>query len=209
MEKGNRLMNDAPDRCAMGDDCYYEESAACFTEKDEKGDDAGDWDRSKDHYPKLKSVDGTLLPGNMRLMHVHCNRVDYSSLVLEARLLTLVDEGGQYLADEAIDGAMESHLRLLDGNRGRVPKGHGKALKTATRTALTISADLKSGAERSEGTPFLDRWRDRSTDVFRAKARVFRMKGDPPSADSATWDLWQRFVEQAKSISDVDGRGND
>lgn len=75
---------------------YYREGAGSFTEKKHP---PGDWGRSKDHYPQLKSLDGTLLPGNMRLMHVHCSRVDYSNLVLEARLLTLKDDQGQYLED--------------------------------------------------------------------------------------------------------------
>lgn len=192
-------MNDASDECAMGDDCYYKERAGSFTEKDQKDDPPGDWDRSKDHYPELKSLDGTLLPGNVRLMHVHCNRVDYSNLVLEARLLTLTDEDGQYLDDAAVDLAMECHLRLLDEHDGRVPKGH-KSLKSAIRIAREVNEGLKSGAGRAQETPFLDRWRARSTDVFRAEARKFRMKGESPRASPSSWNLWRRYVEWEKSI---------
>jgi hypothetical protein len=190
----DRTMIDASDQCAMGDDCYYREGAGSFTEKDQKDDPAGDWDKSKDHYPELKSLDGTLLPGNMRLMHVHCNRVDYSNLVLEARLLTLTDADGRYLKDMAVDRAMESHLRLLDENEGRVPKGH-KSLKFAIRIAREPNEGLNSGAEPVQETPLLDAWRTRSTDVFRVAAREFRMKGESPRAYPSTWSLWRRYVE--------------
>lgn len=191
-------MKDASDQCAMGDDCYCPGGAGSFTEKDQKNDPPGDWDRSKDHYPELKSFDGTLLPGNVRLMHVHCNRVDYSNLVLEARLLTLRDHDGTYLDDAAVDLAMESHLRLLDEDNGRVPKGH-KPLKSAISKAREINEALKPGAARVQETPFLDRWRKRSTDVFRAEASKFRMKGESPRANPSSWNLWQRYVEWQKS----------
>jgi hypothetical protein len=192
-------MNDASDECAMGDDCYYREGAGSFTEKAHPPDD---WGRSKDHYPQLKSLDGTLLPGNVRLMHVHCNRVDYSNLVLEARLLTLTDDHGQYLKDAAVDLAMETHLRLLKDNDGRVPPGH-KSLRSATRKAIESNEQLKSGAKELKTTPLLDRWRARSTDVFRAEARKFRMKGESPRADPSSWNLWRRYVEWEKSVPEV------
>lgn len=193
-----RWMNDASDKCAMGEDCYYSEGAGSFTPKEHP---PGDWNKSRDHYPDLKSFDGTLLPGNVRPMHVHCNRVDYSNLVLEARLLTLTDDDDRYLDDAAVDLAMESHLRLLDENHGRVPKGH-KSLKSAIRIAREVNEEVKSGAEQARETPLLDRWRARSTDVFRAEARKFRMKGQSPKADASSWDLWSRYVEWEKSIPD-------
>lgn len=194
-------MKDASDECAMGDDCYCPEGASSFTEKDRENDPPGDWDRSKDHYPELKSLDGTLLPGNVRLMHVHCNRVDYSNLILEARLLTLTDDDGKYLTDAAVDLAIESHLRLLDQNNGRVPKGHKKPLKSAIRTAREVNETLNSCARRVGETPLLDRWRARSTDVFRAEARKFRMKGESPMENPSSRELWQRHVESGKPIS--------
>ena len=193
----DRWMKDASDECAMGDDCYCPEGAGSFTEKHQKDDPPGDWDRSKNHYPKLKSLDGTLLPGNVRLMHVHCNRVDYSNLVLEARLLTLTDDDDKSLDDAAVDLAMESHLRLLAENNGRVPKGH-KPLKAAVRLAREQNQGLKSGAGHIEEAPFLDRWRARSSDVFRAEARNFRMKGESPRANPSSRALWERYVEWEK-----------
>ena len=195
----DRTMPDASDQCAMGDDCYCPNKARWFTKKDQKDDPPGDWDRSKDHYPELKSLDGTLLPGNVRLMHVHCNRVDYSNLVLEARLLTLTDDDDKYLDDAAVDLAMESHLRLLDQHHGRVPKGH-RPLKSAIRIAREENEGLRSGAGQVQETPFLDRWRARSTDVFRAEARRFRKKGEKPRQDPSSWNLWRRYVEWENSI---------
>ena len=183
----------------MRDDCYCPEGAGSFTEKDKKHHPPGDWDRSKDHYPDLKSLDGTLLPGNVRLMHVHCNRVDYSNLVLEARLLTLTDDQGRYLEDAAVDLAMDSHLRLLDENNGRVPKNH-RPLQSAIRNAREVSEALRSGAGPARETSLLDRWRERSTDVFRAKAKDFRTKGESPRANPSTWDLWQRYVVWGKPV---------
>ncbi|HYZ47243.1 MAG TPA: hypothetical protein VE712_06205, partial [Actinomycetota bacterium] len=62
-------MNHSLDECAMGEDCYNPLGPGSFAEKAHPPDD---WGKSKDHYPQLKSLDGTLLPGNVRLMHVHC-----------------------------------------------------------------------------------------------------------------------------------------
>lgn len=193
-------MNGALDECAMEGDCYYEEGAGSFIQKAQKDDRAGDWGRSKDHYPQLKSLNGTLLPGNVRLMHIHCNRVDYSNLVLEARLLTLKDDGDAYLHDRAVDHAMECHLVLLDEDEGRIPSGHKKSLKRATRLAREVNGELRSGKRRPQETPLLDRWRGRSTDTFRAKARDFRRKGELPCADPETWDLWSRYIEQTRPL---------
>ena len=191
------LMNDASDRCAMEGDCYcpHPDKDGWFTNRDS---DSADWDRTKDHYPQLKSLKGTLLPGNVRPMHTHCNRVDYRNLILEAWLLTLKDEEGRFLQKAAVDHAMESHLRALDGNHGRLPPGHGKPQKTATRIALRKNDELKAGAESSGETPLLDRWRLRSTSVFRDEAERFRKGGGTPSPE-----LW-RYVEGKRPVPDHD-----
>jgi hypothetical protein len=39
--------------------------------------DTSKWKLSVDHYPKLKSEGGSLVPWNVRIGHVHCNNVDY------------------------------------------------------------------------------------------------------------------------------------
>ncbi len=130
------------DRCAMGEDCYYPEGASAFTEKQHPPDD---WNRSKDHFPILKKDCGTLEPGNVRLMHVHCNRVDYSNLALEAHLLSLRDEDGQPMDQRVVDSAMETHLRLLAENSGRRPSGRS-AYKSASRDAHEMNDALRRDA---------------------------------------------------------------
>lgn len=121
------------DRCAMGQDCYCPEGPSAFTKKRHPPDL---WNRSKDHYPILKKDRGTLEAGNVRLMHNHCNKVDYKILELEARLLSLRDEDGQPLDPRAVDSAMETHLRLRAENSGRLPRGH-RAHRSASRERCT------------------------------------------------------------------------
>lgn len=38
----------------------------------------GKWAPSVDHYPTLKKDGGKLVLGNVRLAHVHCNKMDYA-----------------------------------------------------------------------------------------------------------------------------------
>ncbi len=117
------------DCCAMGEDCYCPEGPSAFTEKRHPPDV---WNRSKDHFPILSRDGGTLEAGNVRLMHNRCNKVDYKILELEAHLLSLRDEDGQPLNQRAVDSAMETHLRLLAENSGRLPKGRS-AYRFASR----------------------------------------------------------------------------
>ena len=100
----------------MGDDCYCPEGPSAFTKKRHPPDR---WNRSKDHFPILKRDGGTLKLGNVRLMHNHCNKVDYKILDLESHLLALRDEDGQPLDQRAIDSAMEMVLLRLSGREQR------------------------------------------------------------------------------------------
>lgn len=61
-------------RCEMPS-CYCPEGRRKF---DKKADRMPDWGLNADHYPTLKMDGGTLTPGNVRLAHVLCNRVDYA-----------------------------------------------------------------------------------------------------------------------------------
>lgn len=147
------------DRCAMGEDCYCPEGLSAFTKKQHPPDV---WNRSKDHFPILKKDRGTLEAGNVRLMHNHCNRVDYSNLALEAHLLSLRDEDGQPLDQRAVDSAMETHLRLLAENSGRLPKGRS-AYRFASREAQEMHDSVRRLSEPPRAkTPLLGRWRARS-----------------------------------------------
>lgn len=170
------------DRCAMGEDCYCPEGPSSFTMKQHPPDD---WNRSKDHFPILKKDRGTLEPGNVRLMHIHCNRVDYSNLALEAHLLSLRDEGGQSLDQRAVDAAMETHLRLLAENSGRLPGGRS-AYKSASREAQEMHDSLRRLTEPPAAeTPLLDRWRARSSNVMREAAAAARQQSLPDEPDES------------------------
>ncbi len=48
-----------------------------------------DWAPSPDHYPRLKKDGGHLVPWNVRLSHVHCNKMDYGWRV---RIRTMLEK---------------------------------------------------------------------------------------------------------------------
>jgi hypothetical protein len=164
------------DRCAMGEDCYCPEGPSAFTEKRHPPDR---WNRSKDHFPILKKDGGTLEAGNVRLMHNHCNKIDYSNLALEGHLLSLRDEDGQPLDQRAVDSAMETHLRLLAENSGRLPRGR-KRDRFAGREAHELHDLVRrlSESPRAE-TPLLDRWRARSSNAMREAEAATRQRSLP------------------------------
>jgi hypothetical protein len=113
----------------------------------------------------LKKDGGQLVPGNVRLMHIHCNRVDFAIIALEMHLLSLTDEDGAPLDRRAVAMAMEYHLQLLAQHHGRVPKGH-KSWASATRVALKQHQVVPTSSEGSSpqlDTARFDRWRQRST----------------------------------------------
>lgn len=60
-------------RCEMPH-CYCHKGRGYF---EPKSHPATEWQPSPDHYPRLKSDGGHLVPGNVRLAHVLCNRQDY------------------------------------------------------------------------------------------------------------------------------------
>jgi hypothetical protein len=166
----------------MGEDCYCPEGPSAFTKKRHPPDD---WNRSEDHFPILKKDRGTLEAGNVRLMHIHCNRVDYSNLALEAHLLSLRDEDGQPLDQRAVDSAMETHLRLLAENSGRLPRGRS-AYRFASREAQEMHDSVRRLSEQPRAeTPLLDRWRARSSNVMREAAAAARQHGLPGQPDKS------------------------
>jgi hypothetical protein len=76
-----------------------------------------DWAPSPDHYPRLKADGGHLVPWNVRLSHVLCNREDYGWRMRIRRML----EKGMSL--EEIAGTL---------NHKRVRRPHGSAKWSAT-----------------------------------------------------------------------------
>lgn len=178
--------------CAAGEDCYCPRGPMWFTEKQHP---PHDWNRSKDHYPRLRK-DGGILPGNMRLMHIHCNRVDYSNLALEARLLSLRDADGNPLDLRSVDAAMQTHLGLLSENQGRLPKGR-RAWKAASREAEEISNRMRS--KENPSPELLHRWRARSSNSLREAALAARTD-TPPAAKSDAMARWNRYVQWEESL---------
>ena len=60
-------------RCEMPM-CYCHKGRGYF---DPRSTPLTAWAPSPDHYPRLKTDGGHLVPWNVRLSHVHCNKLDY------------------------------------------------------------------------------------------------------------------------------------
>jgi len=70
-------------RCEMPK-CYCPKGRGHF---DPKSTSPPDWAPSPDHYPRLKKDGGHLVPWNVRLSHVLCNREDYGWRMKISRML--------------------------------------------------------------------------------------------------------------------------
>ena len=70
-------------RCEMPQ-CYCHKGRGYF---DPKSTSRSDWAPSPDHYPRLKADGGHLVPWNVRLSHVLCNREDYGWRMRIRRML--------------------------------------------------------------------------------------------------------------------------
>jgi hypothetical protein len=106
-------------RCEMPK-CYCHKGRAHF---DPKSHPPSPWEPSADHYPRLKSDGGKLVPWNVRLAHVLCNREDYGWRVRIRGML----ERGMSLEDIAEE---------LNGKSVRTPHGSGKWSATSVRKAF-------------------------------------------------------------------------
>lgn len=80
MAKGGQIIEL---KCEMPK-CYCPKGRRHF---DPKSHPPKDWDRSPDHYPRLKPDDGRLEPANVRIAHILCNREDYGSRMRIRRML--------------------------------------------------------------------------------------------------------------------------
>ena len=70
-------------RCEMPT-CYCHKGRGHF---EPRSTPLPDWAPSADHYPKLKVDGGHLVPWNVRLSHVLCNREDYGWRMRIRRML--------------------------------------------------------------------------------------------------------------------------
>ena len=99
-------------RCEMPQ-CYHHQGRGVF---DDVATPRTDWAPSPDHYPILKSAGGHLVPGNVRLSHILCNRRGYG---WRMRIRTLLAKG-------------ESLAEIAEAlNRKGVPPAHGTNRWTA------------------------------------------------------------------------------
>ena len=99
-------------KCEMPQ-CYHHKGRGAF---DEVTTPRKKWAPSPDHYPILKSDGGYLVPENVRLAHIYCNKRDYE---WRKQIRTLLAKG-KSLAEIA---------ETL--NRKRVPPAHGTNQWTA------------------------------------------------------------------------------
>lgn len=93
-------------KCEMPQ-CYHAKGRKAF---DHAATSPNFWAPSADHYPILKSANGKLTPGNVRLSHVRCNHLDH---VRRTQIRKMLDEG-KSLAEIA---------ETL--NRREIPPAHG------------------------------------------------------------------------------------
>jgi hypothetical protein len=100
-------------RCEMPK-CYCPRGRGYF---ESRSNPLPDWAPSPDHYPRLKADGGHLVPWNVRLSHVLCNREDHGWRMRIRRML----EKGMSLEEIA------ENL-----NRKRVRRPHGSAKWSAT-----------------------------------------------------------------------------
>jgi hypothetical protein len=70
-------------RCEMPT-CYCHKGRSYF---EPRATPLPDWAPSPDHYPRLKADGGHLVPWNVRLSHVLCNRQDYGWRMRIRRML--------------------------------------------------------------------------------------------------------------------------
>jgi hypothetical protein len=106
-------------RCEMPM-CYCPKGRGCF---DPRSTPLTDWAPSPDHYPRLRADGGHLVPWNVRLSHVLCNRMDYGWRMRIRRML----EKGMSLEDIA---------KNLTHRGIRTPRGSSTWSATAVRRAF-------------------------------------------------------------------------
>ena len=99
-------------RCEMPS-CYCHKGRRYF---DARSTPLTAWAPSPDHYPRLKADGGQLVPWNVRLAHVRCNKMDYG---WRMRIRAMLEKG---LSLEQIAEQL---------NRKRVPRPHGSQTWTA------------------------------------------------------------------------------
>lgn len=105
-------------RCEMPQ-CYCPKGRKHF---DDKSASSRDWTLSFDHHPRLASDGGRREPGNARLSHVLCNRVDYG---WRLKIRAMLNKGMP----------LEAIAEKLNRSKVRAPHGSGKWTAATVRKA--------------------------------------------------------------------------
>jgi hypothetical protein len=106
-------------RCEMPM-CYCHKGRGYF---DARSTQLTAWAPSPDHYPRLKADGGHLVPWNVRLAHVRCNKMDYGRRI---RIRTMLEKGM----------SLEEIAENLTRKRVRRPHGTSQWLAKAVRKAF-------------------------------------------------------------------------
>lgn len=95
-------------RCEMPS-CYCPKGRSYF---DPRSTPLTAWAPSPDHYPRLKADGGHLVPWNVRLAHVRCNKMDYGWRV---RIRTLLEKGMSL--EQIAEQLNRKHVRRPHGSQ--------------------------------------------------------------------------------------------
>jgi hypothetical protein len=106
-------------RCEMPK-CYCHKGRGYF---ERRSTPLPDWAPSPDHYPRLKADGGHLVPWNVRLSHVLCNREDYG---WRMRIRRMLEKGI----------SLEEIAENLNHKAIRRPHGHATWSATTVRKAF-------------------------------------------------------------------------
>ena len=106
-------------RCEMPK-CYCHKGRGYFAPRSTP---LTDWAPSPDHYPRLKADGGHLVPWNVQLSHVLCNRMDYG---WRTRIRRMLEKGM----------SLEEIAEKLNDKRVRRPHGSSSWSATAVRKAF-------------------------------------------------------------------------
>jgi hypothetical protein len=120
-------------RCEMPM-CYCDKGWGYF---DPRSTPLTDWAPSPDHYPRLKADGGHLVPWNVRLSHVLCNRMDFGWRMRIRRML----EKGMSLEDIAEN---------LTHERVRRPHGSSRVGHSGAKGVRLLNNEIPY-----DPTPFL------------------------------------------------------
>ena len=104
-------------RCEMPM-CYCPNGRGCF---ERRSTPLTDWAPSPDHYPRLKADGGHLVPWNVRLAHVLCNRQDYLWRMRIRRMLEKgmsLDEIAEIDPQAGPDAASQCQMVGQNGSKG-------------------------------------------------------------------------------------------